>query len=130
MHFALMHCVAIYPTPNDKLGLNQINVLKERFPHVPIGFSTHEEPDNYASVQIAYAKGARLFERHVGMETEKHALNSYSSRPEQIARWIEAYKQALAACAESIAFPPRLMRSPLTFTHARSIRTRADQERR
>lgn len=105
MHFALMHCVAIYPTPNDKLGLNQINVLKERFPHVPIGFSTHEDPDNYASVQIAYAKGARLFERHVGMETKKHTLNSYSSRPEQIARWITAYKQAVAACGGEHRIP-------------------------
>ena len=105
MHFALMHCVAIYPTPNDKLGLNQINVLKERFPHVPIGFSTHEEPDNYASVQIAYAKGARLFERHVGMETKKYTLNSYSSRPEQIARWITAYKQAVAACGGEHRIP-------------------------
>jgi len=105
MHFALMHCVAIYPTPNDKLGLNQINVLEERFPHVPIGFSTHEEPDNYASVQIAYAKGARLFERHVGMETKKHTLNSYSSRPEQIARWITAYKQAVAACGGEHRIP-------------------------
>jgi len=105
MQFALTHCVAIYPTPNDKLGLHQINVLKERFPHVPIGFSTHEEPDNYASVQIAYAKGARLFERHVGMETEKHALNAYSSRPEQIARWIEAYKQAVAACGGEHRIP-------------------------
>ncbi len=105
IHFALMHCVAIYPTPNDKLGLNQINVLKERFPHVPIGFSTHEEPDNYASVQIAYAKGARLFERHVGMETKKYTLNSYSSRPEQIARWITAYKQAVAACGGEHRIP-------------------------
>jgi len=105
IHFALMHCVAIYPTPNDKLGLNQINVLEERFPHVPIGFSTHEEPDNYASVQIAYAKGARLFERHVGMETKKYTLNSYSSRPEQIARWITAYKQAVAACGGEHRIP-------------------------
>ena len=105
MHFALMHCVAIYPTPNDKLGLNQITVLKERFPHVPIGFSTHEEPENYASVQIAYAKGARLFERHVGLETKKHALNSYSSRPEQISRWIESYQQAVAACGGEHRIP-------------------------
>ncbi|MGB9499229.1 MAG: N-acetylneuraminate synthase family protein [Dissulfuribacterales bacterium] len=98
MQFALMHCVAIYPTPNHMLQLNQINVLKERFPDVPIGFSTHEDTDNHTAIQIAYGKGARLFERHVGMETEKHKLNSYSSRPEQIARWIEAYKEATAAC--------------------------------
>ena len=98
MHFALMHCVAIYPTPNNKLALNQIDLLKERFPHVPVGFSTHEDPDNYVAIQIAYAKGASLFERHVGMETEKHQLNRYSSRPEQIAKWIEACKQAVEAC--------------------------------
>ena len=98
VHFALMHCAAIYPTPNDKLQLNQIAVLKERFPHVTIGFSTHEDPDNYAAIQIAYAKGARVFERHVGLETEKHSLNKYSSRPEQIATWIEAYQQAVASC--------------------------------
>ncbi len=98
MHFALMHCVAIYPTPTDKLGLNQINLLKERFPDVPIGFSTHEDPDNCVAIQIAYGKGARLFERHVGMATEKHKLNRYSSTPEQIARWLAAYKEAVAAC--------------------------------
>jgi N-acetylneuraminate synthase len=105
MHFALMHCVAIYPTPHDKLELNQINVLKKRFPHVPIGFSTHEEPDNYTPIQIAYAHGARLFERHVGIQTEKHTLNGYSSQPEQIVRWIEAYKQAVAACGGEHRIP-------------------------
>jgi N-acetylneuraminate synthase len=93
-----MHCVALYPTPNDKLKLNQIQVLRERFPHIPIGFSTHEDPDNYIPIQLAYAKGARMFERHVGMETKKHKLNKYSSKPEQIAKWIEAYHQAVASC--------------------------------
>ena len=98
INFALMHCVAIYPTPNNKLRLNQINLLKERFPHVPVGFSTHEDPDNYVPIQIAYGKGAELFERHVGMETEKYKLNGYSSRPEQIAQWIEVYKETVDAC--------------------------------
>jgi N-acetylneuraminate synthase len=96
--FALMHCVAIYPTPNDKLNLNQIDVLKERFPHIPIGFSTHEDPNDYLPIRIAYAKGARIFERHVGMQTKKHKLNKYSSGPEQVAKWIEAYKEAVASC--------------------------------
>jgi N-acetylneuraminate synthase len=98
VQFALMHCVALYPTPNDKLKLNQIQFLKERFPHIPIGFSTHEDPDNYMPIQIAYAKGARIFERHVGIETKKHKLNKYSSKPEQVTKWIESYKQAVASC--------------------------------
>jgi sialic acid synthase SpsE/mannose-6-phosphate isomerase-like protein (cupin superfamily) len=116
MQFALMHCVAIYPTPNHMLQLNQINVLKERFPDVPVGFSTHEDPDNQTAIQIAYGKGARLFERHIGMETKKHKLNSYSSSPEQVARWIDAYKQAVAACGGE-------HRSPASFEEVASLRS-------
>jgi len=96
--FALMHCVALYPTLGDKLRLNQIEQLKNRFPDVPIGFSTHENPDNFSAVQIAYAKGARLFERHVGLETGKYKLNAYSSRPMQIVKWIQAYHDVVEAC--------------------------------
>ncbi|PIE31365.1 hypothetical protein CSA56_18460, partial [candidate division KSB3 bacterium] len=98
VHFALMHCVAIYPTPMDKLQLNQISALKERFPHLPIGFSTHEDPDSDVPVRIAYAKGAELFERHVGLVAEKYSLNKYSSTPEQVKKWIRAYQETVEAC--------------------------------
>jgi N-acetylneuraminate synthase len=98
VNFALMHCVALYPTPGDKLRLNQIEQIKNRFPDVPVGFSTHENPDNYSAVQIAYAKGARLFERHVGLETDKYKLNAYSSGSVQIAKWIQAYYDVVEAC--------------------------------
>ncbi len=96
--FALMHCVAIYPTPNDQLNLNQIDVLKKRFPNIPIGFSTHEDPNDFNPIRIAYAKGARIFERHVGMQTKKHKLNKYSSSPAQISKWVEAYKETVDLC--------------------------------
>jgi N-acetylneuraminate synthase len=96
--FALMHCVAIYPTPNDQLNLNQIDVLKKRFPSIPIGFSTHEDPNDFNPIRVAYAKGARIFERHVGMQTKKHKLNKYSSSPAQITRWVNAYKETVALC--------------------------------
>ncbi len=97
-NFALMHCVALYPTPNDKLCLNHIGNLKLRFPDVPIGFSTHECPDNYSAIGTAFAKGARLFERHVGIETNQYELNAYSSNPEQIARWIGSYQETVKIC--------------------------------
>src|SRR5256885_1126086 len=44
--FAIMHCVAIYPTPDEMLQLNQVEVLKRRYPGVVIGFSTHQRPEN------------------------------------------------------------------------------------
>lgn len=94
VHFALMHCVAIYPTPSDKLNLARIEVLRARYPHIVIGFSTHEEPENMTAIQIAYAKGARIFERHVGVPTKTITLNAYSSTPEQLSRWIASWKVA------------------------------------
>lgn len=96
--FALMHCVAIYPTPTDKLQLNQIDLLKSRFPQIPIGWSTHEDPNDTTPIQIAHAKGARLFERHVGISTKKYKLNAYSSTPPQLDLWFKAYQEAVDAC--------------------------------
>ncbi len=96
VHFALMHCVALYPTPDDMLQLNQIGALARRYRGIPIGWSTHEAPDNVSAIQLAYAKGARLFERHVGLATDRYALNAYSSTPEQIERWLDAWHAARA----------------------------------
>jgi len=96
--FALMHCVAIYPTPNEKLRLNQIDLLQHRYRSIPIGWSTHEDPNDLVTVQMAVAKGAKLFERHVGLNSEKHKLNTYSSEPAQIEAWLAAYKRSVKAC--------------------------------
>jgi N-acetylneuraminate synthase len=52
-------------------------------------------------VQIAAAKGARIFERHVGINTDKIQLNAYSSTPEQVDRWIESYKYAITLCGKA-----------------------------
>ncbi len=112
--FAFMHCVAIYPTPAEDLQLNQIDLLKRRYPDVPVGWSTHEDQDATAPVQIAIAKGARLFERHVGMEADGITLNAYSSTPEQIDRWLAAMAEARAMCGASERPPvPEAERSAL-----------------
>ena len=34
-----------------------------------IGWSTHEDQNNVYPVSIAYSKGARIFERHIGINT-------------------------------------------------------------
>lgn len=96
--FAIMHCVAIYPTPDEKLNLFQIGVLRERYPGVPIGWSTHEDPDDTVPVQIALAQGAQLFERHVGVPTDDIQLNAYSSNPAQLSRWLDAHARAQVMC--------------------------------
>lgn len=94
----LMHCVGSYPTPDNELELNQIDFLRERYSDITIGFSTHEVPGNLDSVKIAIAKGAEVFERHVGLPTEKYSINAYSSSPEHVYDWLTAAQTAYATC--------------------------------
>lgn len=95
---AIMHCVGEYPTADDNLQLNQINLLGRRYANVEIGYSTHESPDQVDAVKMAIAKGATLFEKHVGLPTEKYTLNAYSANPAQVRCWLEAARLAIAMC--------------------------------
>jgi sialic acid synthase SpsE/mannose-6-phosphate isomerase-like protein (cupin superfamily) len=99
--FCIMHCVGEYPTNKKNLQLNQIDLLRERYPEVPIGYSTHESPDNYEAIKIAIGKGASVFERHVAMKTDKYAINAYSSTPDHIAAWLRAAQEAFEMCGIS-----------------------------
>lgn len=103
--FALMHCVGEYPTPDAHLHLNQIRLLKQRYPHVIIGFSTHEGPDNVEGVKMAIAAGAAILEKHVGVPTEQHPLNAYSASPEHVRRWLAAARSAFESCGVSSSRP-------------------------
>jgi len=98
VNFAAMHCISIYPTPDERMSLRQIRVLKERYPGLCVGWSTHERPDDTVPVQMAVVLGADLFERHVGVETSEIKLNAYSSTPDQLAAWFEAHARAKALC--------------------------------
>lgn len=93
-NFCLMHCVGEYPTFKENLELNQIDFLCKRYPDVPIGYSTHEDPDNFDAIKIAIGKGATVFEKHVGLKNDKYSLNDYSSTPEQINKWLLAAQEA------------------------------------
>ena len=46
------------------------------------------------------AKGARIFERHVGIATTHFKMNAYSSTPQQVDCWISAYRSAKKICGE------------------------------
>jgi sialic acid synthase SpsE/D-lyxose ketol-isomerase len=91
----IMHCVGEYPAPDDHLHLGQIALLRQRYPEIPIGYSTHERPDNFNAVKIALALGAVMFEKHVGVPTEKYALNAYSANPAQVRQWLQSAAEAL-----------------------------------
>ncbi len=96
---AINHCVSKYPSEKNELELNQIDFLKNRYPNHVIGFSTHEyNKDIEIPMYMAYAKGARTFERHIDIEYPGTTVTDYCSRPEELDRWIKAYKTAKIIC--------------------------------
>lgn len=104
--FSLMHCVAEYPTIPEKLQMNQIDFFRSRFPKLRIGFSTHEEPENTKPIIAAVAKGAQIFEKHVGVAADGITLNGYSANPEQVGKWLDAASEAFDMCGISgIRYP-------------------------
>lgn len=59
----ILHCVSEYPCEYNRLGLNNIEILKREFPNNVIGLSDHF--NGTLSGPVAYMKGARVFEKHV-----------------------------------------------------------------
>lgn len=98
--FALLHCVGEYPTEAADLNLKQITLLRKRYQHARIGFSTHEDPENMDAIKIAIGCGASIFEKHVGVPTDVYKLNNYSANPEQVKRWLDAALLAYEMCGQ------------------------------
>jgi sialic acid synthase SpsE len=96
--FALNHCVSLYPSEDSEVELNQIDYLRNRFPGLVLGYSTHEFTDWKNSVMMAYAKGARTFERHIDIEYNGVAVSPYCSLPAQVDEWFQGFKKAKEMC--------------------------------
>ena len=112
---SLMHCVGEYPTESNRLQLNQIDMLKQRYPNLPIGYSTHEEPSQVDAIKIALAKGIELAEKHVAVLTEKYQPNAYSVTPDQMDSWLFAAVSAIKM------FGVRGERSPISEREQKDI---------
>ena len=97
--FAFLHCIAEYPTPIENAFLGRIKKLKEEFPDIEIGYSTHESPNQQSVSPFAVAMGATILEKHIGKVTENIKLNDYSCTVEQmetVVNEIKTYETAFA----------------------------------
>jgi sialic acid synthase SpsE len=100
---AINHCVSIYPSEDHELEINQIDFLKARYPENVVGFSSHEYHDWHNSMLVAYAKGARTFERHIDIDADGIPVSPYCSLPEQVDTWFKAFHKAEELCGGSAA---------------------------
>jgi hypothetical protein len=73
-----------------------------------VGFSTHEYTDWESSILIAYAKGARTFERHIDIEADGIPVSPYCTLPQQADRWFKAFQRVKTMCGH----PGSVKRTP------------------
>lgn len=96
--FAIMHCVAMYPTPHNKANLGVITRMKRRY-DVQIGYSGHE--DDPLVCPVAIGKGAEIIERHVSLSDVYQ--NAYSLFDEDgIRHWVNDCTRAFEMCGHNV----------------------------
>lgn len=86
--FALLHCVSIYPCPPERLNLRAIEVLRTLYPDIVIGHSDHYDGPRFA--ELAWALGARIFEKHFTLDrSAKGSDNAFSLEPAGLASMVK-----------------------------------------
>ena len=75
--FMLLHCVGEYPCPPEITNLSMISVLKQRYPAIPVGFSSHA----VSPIIGAYAVllGARAVEAHITLDRAMYGSDQAAS---------------------------------------------------
>jgi N,N'-diacetyllegionaminate synthase len=90
INVSVLQCTTMYPTPPEKLGLNVISLLKEKF-NCPVGFSDHSGTI-YACL-AAKALGAEILEFHVVFDKKMFGPDSTSSLTiKEIKKLVEGVK--------------------------------------
>ena len=84
-----LYCVGMYPTETENTNLSYFLKLKDIFGECIAGFSSHEKPNESLSGALAYGMGARIFEKHVNIKSNKYKINEYSVTPNDFKRWLE-----------------------------------------
>lgn len=73
----VLQCTTSYPTPPEKIGLNVITELKERYPNIPIGLSEHS--GKIYTGLAAVALGATVLEFHAVFDRRMFGPDAKSS---------------------------------------------------
>lgn len=73
----ILQCTTSYPTPAERLGLNVIGELKERYPDIPIGLSEHT--GTIATGIAAATLGAAVLEFHAVFDRRMFGPDASSS---------------------------------------------------
>lgn len=97
----ILQCTASYPVEPDDMNLSVIKTFRERFPEVVVGLSDHQ--DGIAMAILAYAFGARVFEKHLTIHRSwKGTDHAFSLEPGGMHRLVRDLQRARTAVGDGI----------------------------
>lgn len=107
---AVLHCVSLYPAPENLLNLRAIRSLAERY-NVPTGFSDHTQSLDVPV--FAVAAGASLIEKHISLDPSRsgfdHRVSVTPDSLGEIVRRIRALEAMLGDGDKVLSAPEREM---------------------
>ena len=74
--FVLMHCVGLYPCPDEHLNISLIPVIKNRY-QCPVGYSGHSA--GIFDGVYAHALGAEVIEKHITLDRTMYGSDQVAS---------------------------------------------------
>jgi len=84
----IFQCTSIYPCNDEKVGLNIIKEIKDKFQNYIIGFSDHTL--GYSAAIGAFLYGAKVFEKHFTLSKNMYGPDAqYSFTPEEMKKYIQ-----------------------------------------
>lgn len=92
----LLHCVSIYPLPEERVNLNNIDMLRQKFPQYPIGFSDHTLGVEIALAAVA--KGACVIEKHFTLDRNMEGWDHLvSATPDEMKAIVDGARRVTKA---------------------------------
>ena len=93
--FMLMHCIPLYPCPDEKDAFESLNTLKELY-NVPVGYSCHNP--NRLSPVVGVLEGAEAIEVHITLDRLMYGTDQKaSSEREELAEIVRNCRLVRAA---------------------------------
>lgn len=86
----VLQCTSLYPCPPERVGLNVLNEMRDRF-GLAVGLSDHTE-ENYAAF-AAVALGASVIEKHLTFSKRMYGSDApFASEPAQFADLVKGIR--------------------------------------
>ena len=95
-NICVLHCVSVYPAPDEIINLNNINTLRKEIPDTVIGYSDHTIGSAVPVASIAM--GVPVIEKHLTLDKSDIGMdNKMATEPDDFAEMILLGKSANVA---------------------------------